>query len=152
MSGGDQLPYSIGFGIIKIDQAMKNHNENHHQNPILTLRSWLRSFAWFEWEAVIWILALILLACSDPNDPRHFTLYPPTLLFGIRSPGYNLGHAITQFFHGDLAMSFQSHPLGIPAALLLACRSVHLLLRSYRNYFLLGKGKKHDQQLCPTIH
>lgn len=83
-------------------------------------------------EALFWLTAIVMLALSDPFGNIHFSLFLPSYLFGWESPGYNLGHAIAQAFHGEFAISFQSHPLGIPALLILLGRSGFLLHRSLR--------------------
>ncbi|MFA8343998.1 MAG: DUF2752 domain-containing protein [Rhodothermaceae bacterium] len=73
-------------------------------------------------EALIWLAGLTLLALSDPLSDEHFTLFLPDILFGIKSPGYNLGHSIAYLFRFEIANSFSAHPLGIPAFLILTYR------------------------------
>jgi len=94
----------------------------------------------FDLEAFIWISGIIILAFSDPYNEAHFTLFPPTLLFDIKSPGYNLGHSISHFFHGNILLSLQTHPLGIIAVLILLYRSFYIVRRSY----LIHKKKEND--------
>lgn len=85
-----------------------------------------RTLKAIEWEAVIWIGGLVFVGLSDPDSPSHFTLFPPTLLFGIRSPGYNLGHSIAMLFRGRVLDSLQAHPLGILAVVILVIRIIQL--------------------------
>ncbi len=92
-----------------------------------------RTLKAIEWEGVIWVAGLVYLALGDPDSPRHFTLFPPTLLFGIRSPGYNLGHSISMLFHGRVLDSLQAHPLGIVAVVILVIRIVQLSRKTVLN-------------------
>ena len=84
-------------------------------------------------EAVLWLGALGYLAFSNPYNPNHFTLFPLTILFGIKSPGYNLGHAISFFFRGKLLESFHTHPLGIFAVIIITARIIKLIYSTNRN-------------------
>ena len=46
-------------------------------------------------EAAIWAAALIVLALGNPNSDFHFTIFWPYYVWGIKSPGYGLGHSIS---------------------------------------------------------
>jgi hypothetical protein len=107
----------------------------------LTLRDGTKAI---EWEALVWIVGLAVVALGNPDNPRHFTLFPPTLLFGIRSPGYNLGHSISLLFHGRIGESIQANLLGIPAVLILSFRIVQLSGKTVSNLKKLFKGDKND--------
>ncbi len=72
-------------------------------------------------EAVIWIVALVLLALT-PIQGDHYSLCIFNNLGIGFCPGCGLGHSITYFFHGDLKASFYAHPLGIPAIAILMFR------------------------------
>jgi hypothetical protein len=85
-----------------------------------------REWRFPDWEALAWAGCLLVLALSNPDTVPHRTLFLPSLLFGIRSPGYGLGHSISYLLHGDLAESLRSHWLGIPATLVLVHRILHL--------------------------
>ncbi len=98
--------------------------ENKRTNLKIVLKN-------IEIEGVIWISALILLAFSDPYNEYHFTLFPPDLLFGIKSPGYGLGHSISFLFRFEFIKSFNSHPLGLFALAVLGWRSYFLLKKSF---------------------
>ena len=78
-------------------------------------------------EALIWLAALIYLGLSDPTSSTHISLFPPDWIFGIKSPGFNLGHSISFLFHGNVAASIQAHYFGIPAVIILAWRMVSLV-------------------------
>jgi hypothetical protein len=84
-------------------------------------------------EAVVWLTGLSLLAFSNPYNESHFTLFFPAILFDIQSPGYNLGHSISHFFHGNIVSSINAHPLGIITIFILLGRSFYLLKRPLFN-------------------
>jgi len=107
---------------------MNTNNNNSH--PFIEIIREKTSF--IPLEAVLWSGAIGYLAFSNPYNPNHFTLYPPTLLFGIKSPGYNLGHSISLFFHGKFSDSFHTHPLGIFAVIIITSRIIYLLYSSNR--------------------
>lgn len=80
---------------------------------------------WQKKEALIWISALIFLAISDPAM-HHYTLCPLDNMGISFCPGCGLGRSIGYFFRADIESSFLSHPLGIPAIILLVYRSVSI--------------------------
>lgn len=84
---------------------------------------------WQKKEALIWIGALVFLAASNPAD-HYYTLCPLENLGFHYCPGCGLGRAIGYFFRLDFNASFYTHPLGIPAALLLIHRSIVLFIKS----------------------
>ncbi len=86
-----------------------------------------------DFEALFWITALIVLAVSDPYSPEHYTIFLPSLLFDIQSPGFGLGHSISHFFHGNIRASLDAHVLGIVTIGMLSWRSFYLLKKSYNN-------------------
>ncbi len=96
-------------------------------------------FSYLDFEALFWICALLLLAVSDPYSKVHYTLFLPSILFDIPSPGYGLGHSISHFFHGNILLSFKTHPLGIITIIVLLGRSVSLLRKSYYNSIKKGQ-------------
>ena len=75
---------------------------------------------------IFWVSALVSLAIMQPtNTDFSFCLLH---LLGIDGcMGCGLGHSISYLFHGDLATSFFSHPLGIPAVLIIAFRIYTLI-------------------------
>jgi hypothetical protein len=92
----------------------------------------LKHFALWLWqkkEALIWIGALIFLALSNPAV-HHYTLCPLDNLGFSYCPGCGLGRSVGYFFRLDFESSFYSHPLGIPAVLLLFYRSVKVLIKT----------------------
>jgi hypothetical protein len=80
---------------------------------------------WYRKEAVIWLVALVLLALTDPSD-HHYTLCPLHNLGWDFCPGCGLGRSVSYFFHMQPEQSFQAHPLGIPAVFLLLYRIVKI--------------------------
>lgn len=86
-----------------------------------------------EIEALIWSLGLISFSFLNPYDKSHFTLFLPSLLFDIPSPGYNLGHSIAFLYRGQIPESFSAHPLGLLIFVFLIYRIFYLLKRKYFN-------------------
>ena len=90
-------------------------------------------------EALAWLGGLVFLYVVDPSGPGRPDLcliHRIGRIGGIgRSvgltfcPGCGLGAAIHHAMHGDLAMSWQAHPLGVPALILLARRAGQCLMR-----------------------
>ncbi|WP_242920907.1 DUF2752 domain-containing protein [Pontibacter liquoris] len=78
-------------------------------------------------EAVLWMAGLGALACMDP-DGAHLFSFCPWSWFGFNfCPGCGLGHAISFLLHGQWQASWQAHPLGGPALVLLVGRSIKLV-------------------------
>ncbi len=78
-------------------------------------------------EAWFWITAIIILAFSDPVANGHSSLCLIKQLNLGFCPGCGLGHSIAWIFRGEIIKSFQSHPFGIPAIIILMTRSFSLL-------------------------
>jgi len=89
-----------------------------------SIANWL----WYKKEALIWIGALIFLAANSPSY-HQYTLCPLDNLGFHYCPGCGLGRSIGYFFRLDPESSFYSHPLGIPAALLLLYRSIKIFIK-----------------------
>jgi len=83
---------------------------------------------WYKKEAVIWIAALVFLAICNPAV-HHYTLCPLDNLGISYCPGCGLGRSIGYFFRLDIESSFLTHPLGIPAVILLVFRSVKIFIK-----------------------
>ncbi|MDD3742424.1 MAG: DUF2752 domain-containing protein [Lentimicrobiaceae bacterium] len=82
----------------------------------------------FRLEALVWIVALILLAFMSPEN-GHASLCPFNA-FGLGfCPGCGLGHGIAYLFRGEFQASFYAHPLSIPAVILLIIRVVKVFKR-----------------------
>ncbi len=78
------------------------------------------------YELTVWITALTLLALMSPEN-SHYSLCPLNFTGITFCPGCGLGHSISWLFHGNLTASFNSHPLGIFAVLILISRIVTLM-------------------------
>ncbi len=79
-------------------------------------------------ELLFWITALVLLFFMEVN------LLAPTLcvfrwLNIGHCPGCGIGHAIHYALHLQLSISFQQHPLGIAAVLIILNRIKELSLK-----------------------
>jgi len=79
-------------------------------------------------EPFIWSAALIYLAFLDPFGPVMVSLCPLHNLGFSFCPGCGLGLAISYFLHGEIAMSLESHPLGIAATVILVFRVVSVIV------------------------
>ena len=84
-------------------------------------------------EAAIWVAALMVLALGNPNSEAHFTIFWPYYVWGIKSPGFGLGHSISYLFRGDVISAIESHILGIPAVAIILWRVVTLEMRLFRS-------------------
>ena len=86
------------------------------------------TWIWQRKEAFIWMTAFVFLAISNPAV-HHNTLCPLDNLGFSFCPGCGLGRSIGYFFRLDFEASVYSHPLGIPAVVLLIYRSFKILIR-----------------------
>jgi hypothetical protein len=97
-------------------------------NPIL-----LRMMRFFRLniEAFIWLSALLLLAFMKPDNTQASLC----LLHhaGLDTcPGCGLGHSISAAFRGQFLDSFQMHPFGMGAILVLMHRISHVFYQNYK--------------------
>ena len=83
-------------------------------------------------EAAIWVVALIILALGNPESDFHFTIFWPYYVWGIKSPGFGLGHSISYLFRGDVISAIEMHILGIPAVVIILWRVVTLQLKLFK--------------------
>jgi hypothetical protein len=86
-------------------------------------------------EALFWLMAFIYLAFINPYTPKHLDMCLFSLVGIDNCPGCGLGKSISMIFHGDFAGSFNAHPLGIPAILLIFKR----IYKLFRNKINLTK-------------
>jgi len=73
-------------------------------------------------EAMVWLIGLSILAIYNPHQQQHMTMCVFDNLGFAYCPGCGLGRSISFLFHGDLLHSISTHPLGIPAILILVYR------------------------------
>lgn len=92
-------------------------------------------------EAYIWILALIGLGIFGPSMEGHVTFCIPTLLGFDGCWGCGIGRSIGHALHGDFVRSWNAHPLGMPAIVILLIRIV-TLLRSTPTFAGGSHGKR----------
>ncbi len=78
-------------------------------------------------EALIWIIAIVALATMEPTE-AHVSLCPLANLGWDFCPGCGLGHSIAFIFRGEIIASFNAHPLGLPALIMLLYRIVTLVV------------------------
>lgn len=78
-------------------------------------------------EGCFWLVAIALLATSNPDACGHFSLCMFKHMGFDFCPGCGLGHAIALLFRGRIADSWAMHPMAIPAVALLLHRSYQLL-------------------------
>lgn len=83
-------------------------------------------------EAAIWVAALVILALGNPNSDFHFTIFWPYYVWGIKSPGYGLGHSISYLFRGDVVSAIETHILGIPAVAIILWRVITLQAKLFK--------------------
>jgi hypothetical protein len=84
-------------------------------------------------EALIWLSGLLVLAFPDTSS-NHFSLCPLNNAGLDFCPGCGLGKSINLLFRGELSKSFDSHPLGIFAVIVLSFRIVNLTKQYLQNY------------------
>ncbi len=87
-----------------------------------------------EWEAVLWFAGLVYLLFINPYQVQQFTFCPFHNLGIDFCPGCGLGRSISFFYHGNIAASIQTHPLGIIAFFLISFRIKELTQRMIYNY------------------
>ena len=94
----------------------------------------MRGLLWYvDREAAIWVAALVVLALGNPNSDFHFTIFWPYYVWGIKSPGYGLGHSISYLFRGNVISAIETHILGIPAVAIILWRVITLEMRLFKS-------------------
>jgi len=88
-----------------------------------------------DFEALFWLSAFIYLTVINPYTPKHLNICVFSLMGIDNCPGCGLGKSISMIFHGDIIGSFNTHPLGIPALLLIVKRIYQLI----KNKIILRK-------------
>jgi hypothetical protein len=72
-------------------------------------------------ELAVWISGLLWLAFTEVES-AHYSICVFRAAGLTHCPGCGLGHSISHLLHGRLAESWASHPLAIPALLILLNR------------------------------
>lgn len=86
----------------------------------------LKSAAYVLPEALAWMVGLVLLACMEPGASHLFSLCPVSWFWESGCPGCGLGNSVAYLIRGEMYASWQSHPLGSAALLLLTIRIIRL--------------------------
>ena len=97
------------------------------------LKGMRRVLRYVDREAAIWVAALVVVALGNPNSDFHFTIFWPYYVWGIKSPGFGLGHSISYLFRGDMISAIETHILGIPAVAIILWRVVTLEMRLFKS-------------------
>lgn len=84
-------------------------------------------------EAVLWIAALLYLLFINPYEVQKFTLCPFHNMGIEYCPGCGLGRSISFLYHGDIAHSIKTHPLGFAALILILLRIIQLTKQTIKN-------------------
>ena len=95
--------------------------------PTASLSRLVRRLRAVSWEAYVWLAALLALGATNPSADGLLDLCLFKALGLPGCPGCGLGHAIAHLLHGDWLASWQAHPLGGPALILLAGRVLTLM-------------------------
>ncbi len=77
-------------------------------------------------EAYIWLIALLGLALLNPEN-SHWTLCPLANMGFDFCPGCGLGRSVSHILHGEWIESWNAHPLGFLAVIILVHRIFRLL-------------------------
>jgi hypothetical protein len=85
-------------------------------------------------EALLWSFALLYLLFINPYEVQEFTFCPFHNMGIEYCPGCGLGRSISFLYHGDLTDSFQTHPLGIAAFVLILLRIIKLAKQTINNF------------------
>jgi hypothetical protein len=86
-------------------------------------------------EPIVWLGALLWLGLSEPQSNLSFSLCPLANLGLKFCPGCGLGRSISYALHGNFLQSIHLHLLGIPAILILAYRTVSLVIHAMSELF-----------------
>jgi hypothetical protein len=84
-------------------------------------------------EPLLWLAGIGMMILMDPVGAHLFSFCPFNWLSLKFCPGCGLGHAIAFLARGELAASWNAHPLGIPAIIILTRRSFNLLHWHFTN-------------------
>lgn len=82
-------------------------------------------------ELIFWLSALVWLLFVDVNN-QHFTFCPISNLGLDFCPGCGLGKSISLIMTGEIQRSFESHPLGLFALIIILNRIFVLIFNKFR--------------------
>jgi Protein of unknown function (DUF2752) len=72
---------------------------------------WIKLFRHFPLELAIWVVGLTAIILTNPYEP-HYSFCVFKMLGWKHCPGCGLGHSIAFIFRGDWKASWEAHPLG----------------------------------------
>lgn len=85
-------------------------------------------------ELVFWLGGLFYLAFIIPEQ-NHFSVCPLTNMGFQFCPGCGLGRSISMIFHFRILESFQVHPLGLFALIIIIFRIIQLIIKLRREHY-----------------
>ncbi len=101
----------------------------------------------FNIELIFWLGALIWLFFDNPLE-NHFTFCPIKNLGFSFCPGCGIGHSISFLLHGNLKQSFDSHPLGIFALMVIIHRIITLTKNTYQHLNIQNYESELNDDAC----
>lgn len=95
-------------------------------------------------ELSFWIIGLTLLAFMQPGTDPHYSFCIFRVLGFKYCPGCGLGHSISYLFHGNISASFEAHPLGIFAVVVILFRInklffLHVFSKPIKNNYAIQR-------------
>jgi hypothetical protein len=102
-------------------------------------------------ELIFWIAALITTALIPLDASPHYSFCLFKLAGFDFCPGCGIGHSISYLFHGNLSASFNSHPLGLFAVLVIICRISKLLRLNFFHLIKICHVKREQRVIKPGI-
>ena len=106
--------------------------------------AFFRSLKYIPLEALMWMIALVLLMVNDPGNDTGFSLCPFHNLGLDFCPGCGLGTSISYAFRGQWEASLNAHPLGMIAIIILTSR-IFALFRNFYKEFFNKRNKAHGK-------
>lgn len=82
-------------------------------------------------ELIVWCGGLLFLFFSQRYEGLRFTVCPLKLMGFEHCPGCGLGTSVGLLLNGQLAQSFEAHPLGAFALIILSIRIFTLIKNNY---------------------
>lgn len=104
------------------------------KNSNLFTSKFFKIWSLLGFEALVWILGLFYLASIHSPGETHFTICPLANIGIDFCPGCGLGNSISYLFKGDFISSFNAHPLGVFALIVLTLRIINIIKNNWRRY------------------
>ncbi|MEA5138873.1 DUF2752 domain-containing protein [Arcicella rigui] len=101
----------------------------------------------FNIELIFWLGALIWLFLDNPLE-NHFTFCPIKNLGFSFCPGCGIGHSISFLLHGNLKQSFDNHPLGVFALIVIIHRIITLIKNTYQHLNIQNYESELNDDAC----